>query len=78
MSGQELFSSTGSRIFLPFTFSISFRPNFPLGLSEEVSGYSYCWCWLLINRVPSYQPMHDWPFSTKQGGNKEGEEESGR
>lgn len=22
--------------------------------------------------------MHDWPFSTKQGGNKEGEEELGR
>lgn len=43
-----------------------------LFLSEEVSGYSYCWCWLLINRVPSYQPTHDWLLSTKEGEKKEG------
>lgn len=35
--------------------------------SEGVSGYTYCWRWLLINSVPSYQPTHDWLLSTKRG-----------
>lgn len=57
-------------LFLSLSFSVSFLLStfLRLFLSEEVSGYSYCWCWLLINRVPSYQPTRDWLFSTKQGG----------
>lgn len=56
-------------LFLSFSFFVSFQLSqlsIRLFLSEEVSGYSYCRCWLLINRVPSYQPTHDWLFSTKQ------------
>lgn len=40
--------------------------------AKGVSGYTYCRRWLLINRVPSYQPTHDWPLSTKRGEKKNG------
>lgn len=63
----------GSRLLfpLPSLFSAHSNSTFPhVLLSEGVSGYSYCRRWLLINRVPGYQPTHDWLFSTKHGEKK--------
>lgn len=71
---QNIFNG-GSRLLLPlplFVFFVSFQLYFSCYVlfSEGVSGYSYCRRWLLINRVPGYQPTHDWLFSTKHGEKK--------